>query len=171
MAKVYDALKRLEQERSSRETQVPAMAIVAELQRSESARPASLWRRWSRRGAADPRAESRTVAAAADVAQVLSALDEIREQLPRLRQDLVRTVDARLADLAGREPDADPLLSEIEHNILHKLDARFTAFSAEHDRGAQAAVERLAARIERLQARQTLVLVVAAAVLLLTLLH
>lgn len=175
MAKVYDALKRLEQERS-KETHAPAVASVAELEGSAPAQPMSIWRRWfggaaRRADALDRRSDARLHGPSEDFARVLGALDEIKEQLPRVGQDLLQAVDSRLADMAGRERATAMQLSEMEHNILQNLDTRLGEFGKQFDRRALAAVDRLGGRLERLRSRQSLLLGITAAILLLVLLH
>jgi len=171
MAKVYDALKRLEQERSREANAAPLVSIVRKLEGSWRAKPESWWRRWPwswLRGAADrmPGVESRGPGAGDHMTRILDALDQLREQ-----QEVLRAMDGRLAELASREHAAVEKLAAIEQTLRRDLDQHVGELGRTLDRRAVATADRITGRVERLQSRQSLLLGIVGAILLMTLLR
>jgi hypothetical protein len=170
MAKVYDALKRLEQERS-REANAPPVSIVPKLEGSWPAKPVSRWRRWPwswLRSAVEgmPGVEARAPGAGDHMTRIMDALDQLREQ-----QDILRAMDGRLAELASREHAAVERLAEIERTLRRDLDQHVGELGRTLDRRAVATADRISGHVERLQSRQSLLLGIVGAVLLMTLLR
>jgi hypothetical protein len=170
MAKVYDALKRLELERS-REANAPPVSIVPKLEAIGPATPRLQKQRWpwswlNWAGAPLRDVEPDGATDGGDLARIMGALDQLREQ-----QAVLRAMDGRLAELTSREHAAVEKLSEIEQSLRRDLDQHVGALGRMLDRRAAVTADRIAGGVERLQSRQSLLLGIVVALLLGTLLR
>jgi hypothetical protein len=172
MAKVYDALKRLEEERSREAAALRPSVVVVPAAGPAARQPAQGWLRWPWGGRADgpQRVEpAPPVPPSADLARVSGAIDQLRAELPQVRQDLLHAVDSRLADVIAQERDTVRALSDIEQRVVQDLGDHFDHLGRELDRRVLGAIDHLATRVERLHARQSALIALVAAVLLLAL--
>jgi hypothetical protein len=176
MAKVYDALKRLEEERSRDAAILRAGTSLATIESGAPGNPARRWMRWpwstARPAEAQPRAdESPGLSPSADVARLSGTIEQLRDELSQVRQELVHAVDSRAVEVLAQERGTRQELSEIEQRVLSGLGSHVDQLGSDLDRRVLAAVDQLAGRIERLQARQSLLIGLIAAALLLSVLR